>query len=526
MSGLLRRALADGRNRTIAFAAAFAAIAYIQPVAYRRTYPTLADRLGFARSFGSNLALRLFYGVPHRLVTIGGYTAWRVAGLMTLFAGVWGALAAVRATRAEEEAGRSELVLALGASRPATFAAALGAGLVGCVALWLATLAGLVAAGLPAPGSAYLALATVCPAVVFLAAGALAGQVAATRRVALELSLAALALALAARVAADTVSGLGWLRWATPLGWAENLRPFGATDPAALIPVVGASAAGSALALTLWRRRDVGRGALAARDRRAPRTRLLSAPMAQALRGETGSLTVWLAGVGAFALILGIVSKAIKAAGISLSLRRELARLGYASILTPRGYLSFSFQFFVVIVALFACAQISATAAEETGGHLETLLTQPVSRGRWLAGRLTLALAGAAALSLTAGIMSWAGATAAGVAIGPLTLIEAGANCLPTAVLFGGLAALVFGAAPRVAGPVAYGLVALAFLWDLFGALLGAPSWLVELSPLRHVGLVPAQAFRPIAALVMVTAGIACAFAGAALLGRRDIGGA
>ena len=96
---------AGARPRTIAFAAASLAIAYIQPVAYRHTYPTLADRLGFAVSYGYNSALRLFYGVPHRLVTIGGYTAWRVAGTMSIFAAAWGALAAVRARAPRRRAG-------------------------------------------------------------------------------------------------------------------------------------------------------------------------------------------------------------------------------------------------------------------------------------------------------------------------------------------------------------------------------------------------------------------------------------
>ena len=55
-------------------------------------------------------------------------------------------------------------------------------------------------------------------------------------------------------------------------------------------------------------------------------------------------------------------------------------------------------------------------------------------------------------------------------------MIGAGANCLPPAVLFLGLAALAYAAVPREAAGVAYGLVAVAFLWQLFGALLGAPE--------------------------------------------------
>src|SRR5579859_5413822 len=64
---LARRALRDSRVRTIGFAYLFAAMAYLQPVAYRHTYPSLVDRLGFASSFAHNNAVVLFYGKAYDL---------------------------------------------------------------------------------------------------------------------------------------------------------------------------------------------------------------------------------------------------------------------------------------------------------------------------------------------------------------------------------------------------------------------------------------------------------------------------
>jgi ABC-2 type transport system permease protein len=109
---LARRAFRDARVRTIAFVYLFALYAYIQPAGYRHSYPTITERLSFARSFGPNKALRLFYGEPHDLLTVSGYTAWRVGGTLAIFAAVFGLLAAVRALRTEEDTGRMELVLA------------------------------------------------------------------------------------------------------------------------------------------------------------------------------------------------------------------------------------------------------------------------------------------------------------------------------------------------------------------------------------------------------------------------------
>ena len=98
-------------------------------------------------------------------------------------------------------------------------------------------------------------------------------------------------------------------------------------------------------------------------------------------------------------------------------------------------------------------------------------------------------------------------------------------NCLPVALLFLGLAALVFAVAPRSTTTVAYGLVTVAFLWQLVGGLLGAPRFLLDLSPFQHFAYVPAQAFRagPAAAIVAIAA--VASIASLWAFRRRDLTG-
>ncbi len=522
---LARRAFRDARVRTIAFAYLFAAIAYIQPVGYRDAYPTLSSRLEFARSFAENKAIRLFYGVPHNLLAVEGYTAWRVGGTLAIFAAVFGLLAAVRALRAEEDAGRMELVLAGPLGRGTAYLSAMAAIAVGLAILGLAEFAGVLVAGLPAGGSAYLALATTSVAAVFVGVGAVMSQLAPTRRIALELGGAAVGLFLLTRVIADTSGGAGWLRWATPLGWAEEVRPLTGVHPIVLALPVLATALLLFAAARISAGRDTGTGILPARDSAEPRLRLLSSPIAQALRSERGSLTVWLAGIGAFAFVVGVIAKSSSSAGISKSLQREIAKLGSGSIVTPSGYLAFVFIFYVLAVSLFACAQIGAARHEEADERLETLLALPVGRHGWLGGRLGLAAAGAAVISLTAGLLSWAGAESGGVSISLPRMLEAGANCLPVALLSLGIAALAYAVVPRASAGIAYGLVTVAFLWNLFGSLLGAPKWLVELTPFKHVGLVPAQPFQAGAALVMLALAALASLAALWAFRRRDLVG-
>jgi ABC-2 type transport system permease protein len=235
---------------------------------------------------------------------------------------------------------------------------------------------------------------------------------------------------------------------------------------------------------------------------------------------------VWLSSVGAFAFIIGVISNSISSAGISKSLEQQLQKLGAGSILTPKGYLGFTFIFFVLVISLFCCAQIGAARHEESDQQLETLLALPVSRRSWLGGRLALAVAGAVVIALVTGLLAWAGAASQGVDVSVATMLGAGANCLPTSLLFLGLAALAYAVVPRASAAVSYGLVVVAFLWQLFGSLFGAPRWLVDVTPFEHVGLVPATAFRPAAAIVMLVIGGVAAVLAVAVFERRDLLGA
>jgi ABC-2 type transport system permease protein len=48
---------------------------------------------------------------------------------------------------------------------------------------------------------------------------------------------------------ADSGAGPQWLRWATPLGWVEELRPLTGSRPLALLPIAGLTVAAGALAV-------------------------------------------------------------------------------------------------------------------------------------------------------------------------------------------------------------------------------------------------------------------------------------
>ena len=187
-------------------------------------------------------------------------------------------------------------------------------------------------------------------------------------------------------------------------------------------------------------------------------------------------------------------------------MQKDFEKFGAGSIISPIGYLSFVFIVFIFAVCLFVCSQIGAARQEESGQQLETLLAQPVSRYRWLGGRLLLAAGAAAVLALLAGLLTWAGANSQSVHVALPKLLEAGRQ-LPADLAHvprdrrSGLLG-----ATSCRSAISYTLATLAFLCYLVGALAG-PRWLVDITPFQHIGLVPVESFRSVAAVIMAAIG-------------------
>ena len=123
-------------------------------------------------------------------------------------------------------------------------------------------------------------------------------------------------------------------------------------------------------------------------------------------------------------------------------------------------------------------------------------------------------------------MLAWAGAAAQGADVSLPEMLGAGANVLPPALLFLALGALAFALAPRMSTVIAYGLVGLAFIWELFGALLEAPAWLLAVSPFHDVGLVPGEPFEAGSAAIMLALAASVALAAVAVFRRRDLAAA
>ena len=393
-SAIARRALRDSRTRTLSFALLFA---FGAGGAGRRLPQRVSDprrprraRAHVRRQPGHAPALRHAARPAHdgRLGCRGGSARLRVfAALWALFGGRPGA-ARGGGGRAPGARARRRRRPRRRVPRPRWRASAPGAAI-----LWLALFAGLLAGrvdagGVGVPGARHWSR----PPPVFAGVGALASQLAPTRRGGARARRRRARRALALRMVADTSAPLDWLRWATPLGWAEELRPFVGARP--LVLVLPALAAALLLAAS-WRiaaRRDIGAGLLPARDSAPPRTPGSRRPRRRRCARSAGGLFAWLVGAGLFALLLGALADSVVRR--HLGRPRRQFRSSARRCEHAKGFLGLEFLFLVLAVSLFVCFQIAAAREEEAEQRLETLLALPVGRRRWLAGRLAVAAAG------------------------------------------------------------------------------------------------------------------------------------
>jgi ABC-2 type transport system permease protein len=523
-----RRAGRPGVLWGYAFGALTAGTAY----SYTSTFPTAASRAKLALSVRGNVGLTALFGPVRRIDTVAGYTAYKTMSYMIILAAIWGLLIATRLLRGEEDAGRWELYLSGQTTRGrAALQAATGLG-VGLVALWVPTailtaiVGSLSKVGIGMGATLFLATSIAAGAAMFMAVGLFLGQLAASRHEANLIGAGVLAGSYLIRMAADSDPGLAWLRWASPLGWIEELRPLTGSKPYAFVVIVAFVAALVSVSVRLAGRRDLGASVFAGRDTPRPRTFLLGGEAGLTLRLTRPAIIAWIAALAVTGWVFGLVAQAAaNALKGSPALERLIARLGGVRA-GAASYLGFTFVIAAGLVAVAVAGQIAAARNEEADGHLDNLLVRPVARGRWLGFRLVVGAGLVIAASALAGVAAWVGAASQHAGVGFGELLQAGLNVAPPAIFVLGIGGLALGLWPRGAVGVAYGLVVWSFVAETVASITNASHWLRDTSPLLHMAPAPAADPNWTAAAWLVGLGVAAAVGGLVAFGRRDLVGA
>ena len=261
----------------------------LEVASYRSAYPQGVSPLQFA-IFEDNPAVRMMNGVPRALETAGGFTVWDGGWMMQVIIAVWAVLTTSRLLRGEEDLDRTDLVLAAPVRATAATAVVVSVLLMESVLVGAAAALTMGLTGQAWTGSLLFGLGLAAVGATFVAVTAVVSQLVEVRRRVAGLSTALLGVAYLLRMVGNSADSRSWVRWTTPLGWMDQLQPFGADDVRALLPMLVVPAALGVLAVRLRAVRDTGGALLAPESAGRSHLRLLSSPLAFAWRSNQATL--------------------------------------------------------------------------------------------------------------------------------------------------------------------------------------------------------------------------------------------
>jgi ABC-2 type transport system permease protein len=521
-----RKAIRSGALWGYIFGIAIASSA----LSYAKLYKTQAARDHLAAAYGSNKATTALFGPAPDLQTVAGFTVFKISMTLIILGAVWGLLTSTRLLRGEEDAGRWELLLAGQTTRRGAAAQAVAGLGAGVLTLWSIAALITVVTGLSsdidiAAGPAlYFALAMVSTAVMFLAVGAVASQLAATRRQAATSGAVFLGACYAVRMVADAGVGLHGLIWASPLGWVEQLQPLTAPHPLALVPIFAFSAILVAVAVHLAGRRDVGASILPDRAGGRQHLRLLSSTVGLTARLVRPTVIGWWVAIALSGMLYGLIAKSAGASISGSSVQQVFAKLG-ARGAGADAVLGVCFLMVAILVGFVAAGQITAARSEESEGHLDHLVVRAVSRSSWFGGRLLVATSVLVIGGVAAGACVWLGAASQHSGVSFTTLLGAGVNLVPPSITILGIGALALGVWPRAASVTVYSLLGWSLLVVIVGGFGTANRWILDTSVFHQMASAPAVSPDWGANGAMMAIGIVTALIGGLAFRRRDLQG-
>jgi ABC-2 type transport system permease protein len=481
-------------------------------------YPDAAQRMALAQSISVNPAFLAMTG-PITGTSVGAISAWRVSAVGTSLVALMAVFTVIRRTRADEEAGRTELLASSVVGRTAPLAAAVTVAIGASLGIGVLTAAAGLANGQDAVGAIAFGGAMAGCGVVFAGVAAIAAQLAESARTAVGIACAAVGVTYALRAVGDVNASLSWLTWISPQGWANHVQPFGENNLWILALFVLACLVTLTVAVRLLERRDLGLGMVPARLGPATNPRLRT-PESLAARLHRGTLVGWAVGMVALGVVTGAVaSTSSDLLGSNPQLEQVMSRIGGAGAITDT-LLSTMGVLAGLIVGGYAISTALRMRSEEVAYRVGPVLAGAVGRTRWMAGHLVFVVLGPALLLLTAGVVAGIvnsielGSIGDGFggALGAM-LVQ-----LPAVLVLGGVAVALFGVVPRFTG-IAWAVLVAALLLGQLGQLLQLPQWLMNLSPYTHVPQVPVVAMNWTPMIVLTL--VAAAFMAVGVVGVR-----
>lgn len=518
---LVRFVLRRDRLRLPIWLVAIGGVILVSAASLPPLYPDQAAIDAYVSLIADNPALKAFGGPGY------GFGSPNIGTILVNEIQLWGAVSfavmsiflLIRHTRAEEDDERAEVILSSVVGRHAPLAAAVVVVSVANVVLALGCAVGFIALDYGVVGSLALAASMGAVGLVFVGVTAITAQLANSGRGAIGYASATLAAFFVIRALGD--AGGIWLRWLSPIGWAQSVRAFAREQWWAILLCLTFAAILLVTAPWLSTRRDLGSGLIASHGGPARAARWLAHPIGFPVRLQRAPVIAWAIGLFITGATYGMIGDEIE--------QYVADNPVLVDMFTKKG-LDLTDSFFATGMLLLAMVatgfSISATLrlrTEENAGRADLMLAAPLARTRWMAGHLVVAVVGTT-------IILAAGGLGAGIAYAASTddlsqiprLLGAALVTVPATLVLVGIAIALFGLAPHAA-LMAWIALAVVSIVSYLGEILRLPHWLRMISPFDHVPSVPAESVRwmPIVVLLLVSAALVAA--GGWGLRRRDI---
>jgi ABC-2 type transport system permease protein len=520
--GLTRLALRRDRVLIPVWLAVFVAMAGSTASSTLALYPDIASRREIATTINGNPAMLALYGRIFDVESAGAVAMFKVNAMGAALVAVLTMILLVRHTRAEEEAGRLELLGAGVVGRHAALTAALLVSGGTAVVLGLLTAASLIAAGLPVAGSLAFGLSWTLTGLSFTAVAAVTAQLTTGARAATGLTAAVLGATYLLRAVGDVADedGPRWLSWLSPVGWAQQVRPFAGVRWWVFAPGLLFVALATFAAYVLVAGRDVGAGLLADRPGRPAASASLSSAPALALRLQRGLLLAWTGAMLVMGLVVGSLGSSIDAFLESPEAKDMIARMGGSSNLLD-AFFGTELGAVALIVSIFAIQAVLRLRAEESGLRAEALLATALDRRRFVLSHLLVSALGSTWLLAVAGLGMGITASATlhdGAWFG--RLLGAALVQVPAVLVMAGFTLAAFGLVPRFAAAGWALLVGVLLIGEL-GPIFEVDQRVLDISPFVHVPRLGEITAAPLVWLMLVA--LALAVLGTEAFRRRDV---
>lgn len=511
------------RVRLVVWAAFVVGMAAVVIPYYQDFFTSQAALDDFAQ-VSDNPGIKALTGLAANPATMGGAVWTKIWMFVAISLALGAVFLVTRNGRADEEAGRTELlrsrVLGLHAGSLATWLWVGGLCVVSGLGVALVSVAfGLDPEGAGVMGSFVFGASITGVGLFGLGVGAVVGQVTSTSRGANTLGSIVVIAFYVVRMIGDL--GDGTLTWASPIGWGQEMQPWGANRwwPLGLLVVL--TVALLAAAGWLEGRRDHGAGLLPERLGNPGAPKRWTSPLGLALRLQRGPIIGWTIAVVLSAALFGSVVQAMTDLLEDTSGSTAEDLIGGASV---DALLSMLVGFIALIVAVFAVQSAAALRGDEASAILEPQLAGALGRVRWAAERLVIPVVGSAVLLLVGGGIFGAsyGSTVSDSSQAG-RLAGAALAYWPAVMVLMGVAVLLFGYLPRLAVPLSWGVIAAVWFLMFVGDALGLPQGLLDLLPWSATPYVPLEPLTWTPLVIMTLVAVAFTVLGVARFRQRDI---